>query len=488
MSNPTSDDLAPNPKQLKELQRYGGEFNWLATRTRPDLAYYTSVIASTATQHGNWCLQMCRKVLRYLLATRDQGILMKQREIPRTDPEQLTVWTDAGYGGVGTKAQTGILVSWDGACVLARSSRQATAALSTCEAEVAAAASGYVVVEGLRTLLNEWGLQCSPPLLLIDNKSALTVCGLGGTWRTRYFAVRAARIAQEHALGNVELRYCETSLMAADGLTKLASATVMDGLREVLDGNPPSLTTTAKMQLTDDTWWVASLRSWRACLGRTQTSRAKPKLMDRDGSAPPGCTGLTGAPGAQTDGECSAPPGCTSLTGAPGAPTSSAALLSIQKARQLANEFAEKTLEKDEVDEQCVLKLLQLWGFSNNRHRPNVCPEGQTTVHSDLLGLTRTRTGIWMPTNATTEHPAVAKLLNKWLSRVLETIGLNNQWKWTSITLNSGYSSKPHRDGNNFGPSIIRTFGNFEGGGLNLFTNTAQEQLDIKDPQQVVRI
>ena len=101
--------------------------------------------------------------------------------------------------------------------MLARSSRQTNSAMSTCEAEVAAAAMSFVCVEGLVGLLEEWGIPLLPPILLIDNKSALTICELGGSWRTRYFEVRAAKIAEEHQRGRVQLRYCQTDVMAADG-------------------------------------------------------------------------------------------------------------------------------------------------------------------------------------------------------------------------------------------------------------------------------
>ena len=50
MGQPDATDRPRTPTQLKDLQAYAGEFNWLATRTRADLAYYTSVIASTATK------------------------------------------------------------------------------------------------------------------------------------------------------------------------------------------------------------------------------------------------------------------------------------------------------------------------------------------------------------------------------------------------------------------------------------------------------
>ena len=55
---------------------------------------------------------------------------------------------------------------------------------------------------------------------MADNKSALTILTLGGSWRTRNFAVRAARILEEFEVDKVQLRYCKTTDMGADGLTK----------------------------------------------------------------------------------------------------------------------------------------------------------------------------------------------------------------------------------------------------------------------------
>ena len=68
MPLPDEKDTPPAAAELKALQGYAGEFNWLATRTRGDLAYFTSIIASAATKHGNWTFQLCKKVLRYCVA------------------------------------------------------------------------------------------------------------------------------------------------------------------------------------------------------------------------------------------------------------------------------------------------------------------------------------------------------------------------------------------------------------------------------------
>ena len=256
MGQPESTDQPPTPQQLKELQAFAGEFNWLATRTRSDLAYFTSVIASTATKYADWTLQLCKKVLRYLVGTVNAGI----RFPLHGDPSQMIVWSDAGYGGLGTTSQTGILISWADATTTWRSSRQATAALSTCEAEVSAGAMAFQVAEGLKYLLEEWGVVFKPTILLIDNKSALLLGENGGTWRTRYFAVRAARLQEEHQSGNLILRYCPTASMAADAMTKMGTSQILDNLREAMNCNLPAVPSDSMtVKVSDDSWWAAGV-------------------------------------------------------------------------------------------------------------------------------------------------------------------------------------------------------------------------------------
>ena len=56
----------PSADQLRALQAHGGEFNWLATRTRPDISYCTSLLASACTKQAQWCFVLAGKILRYL--------------------------------------------------------------------------------------------------------------------------------------------------------------------------------------------------------------------------------------------------------------------------------------------------------------------------------------------------------------------------------------------------------------------------------------
>ena len=59
--------------------------------------------------------------------------------------------------------------------------------------------------------------------------------------------------------------------------------------------------------------------------------------------------------------------------------------------------------------------------------------------------------------------PVIA-LCNQWLRDRLPLSHAN--WTWSTITINKGVACRKHRDKNNVGPSIIRSFGDHTGGQL----------------------
>ena len=104
------------PAALKALQTYSGEFNWLATRTRLDLSYYTSLLASACSKHSAWSLELAQKILRFLAATSDQGIVITCSG----DLNDLKAWSDAGYAGSDTRSQSGLVITWGGSVIVWR--------------------------------------------------------------------------------------------------------------------------------------------------------------------------------------------------------------------------------------------------------------------------------------------------------------------------------------------------------------------------------
>ena len=136
-------------------------------------------------------------------------------------------------------------------------------ALSTAEAELCSAALGWQVGEGVRYLLNTLSIFPKHLEVLIDNKAALTTASLGATWRTRYYAVRAQRLRQEHQAGKIVLTYCPTKLMVADTLTKLATSEVIGVLLAAMNSQLPART--MAYRTSDGSSWRRSTRLGGAC-------------------------------------------------------------------------------------------------------------------------------------------------------------------------------------------------------------------------------
>ena len=83
------------------------------------------------------------------------------------------------------------------------------------------------------------GGRLGPPALFQDNQSAFAVIESGGARRTRYFAVRAVRLSEEHRLGTIAMRDCPTTAMVAGGLAKLSSAETHAATRTAMMGGLP---------------------------------------------------------------------------------------------------------------------------------------------------------------------------------------------------------------------------------------------------------
>ena len=95
--------------------------------------------------------------------------------------DHLRVYSDAGFAGVDTHSQNGLVILWGGSILTWRSSKAALSALSTAEAELCAAALAWQVAEGIRYLLNTIGVHPKRLEVMIDNRAALTAATLGAT-------------------------------------------------------------------------------------------------------------------------------------------------------------------------------------------------------------------------------------------------------------------------------------------------------------------
>ena len=115
--------------------------------------------------------------------------------------------------------QTGGPPQYVHSAVLWRSGRQATAAASTSEAELTAGSLGTQIGIGLQCLLADWGQETYFHRSW-DNRSTLSIAHLGGTWRSRHYAIRAQAVREPLALGQTSQEDVPTDEQIADVLTK----------------------------------------------------------------------------------------------------------------------------------------------------------------------------------------------------------------------------------------------------------------------------
>ena len=82
----------------------------------------------------------------------------------------------------------------------------------------------------------------------------------------------------------------------------------------------------------------------------------------------------------------------------------------MPRSRRVANQRAVDLLaNKETIADDDVLQVLRLWLFKQNKNRQNVLPLGATSVHSDTLGLVRSRMGRVVATRFTKQYPAVSR-------------------------------------------------------------------------------
>lgn len=141
-----------------------------------------------------------------------------------------------------------------------------------------------------------------------------------------------------------------------------------------------------------------------------------------------------------------------------------------QSRRQAANELAETFLAEAEagnkITDDHAFRVLKQWVFAKSRLRMNIHAYGKSTMLSDSLGVREERLCNWGVQQVSQDYPAVTRLFVRWLKdnapRELE----GHDFAYTSIHLNSGISTRRHRDQWNYGPVLVKAFGNFTGGRL----------------------
>ncbi len=206
----------------------------IVTATRPDLAVAASQLASglSAPTDVHWRAGI--HVLRYLAGTQDL-VLHYRRTGGR-----LYAYSDASWANdsQSSKSRSGYVFMLAGAAVSWRSQKQSLVATSSTEAEYYGIAECMKEAIYLRQLMEQLGLDVSEPTVVYeDNKPAIHIATNSmTTGRSKHFRIRMHFIRDELQKRTAQLKYCNTSAMAADIMTKILSRELTERFRSILFG------------------------------------------------------------------------------------------------------------------------------------------------------------------------------------------------------------------------------------------------------------
>ena len=137
----------------------------------------------------------------------------------------------------------------------------------------------------------------------------------------------------------------------------------------------------------------------------------------------------------------------------------------IKCSRKTAEAMAGELLERSSPPLTSeVLQILNMWKFKSNPYRKNVMEDDWKFVYSDCFGMSVSRTQqLGVSTNSRNSN-SIDHVILKWMwATYPEEMSKHS---FTSVTLNSNFSARIHRDRNNSGLSLITAIGNYTGGNL----------------------
>lgn len=253
---------AEEAEQMKKVpyRRVIGLLTYLANCTRPDIAHAVNSAAQFAQNPGAIHWRAVMQILRYLCGTDHYALLFDGNEQggaaaaasaaegapPSSSVSPLTVFADANWGNCKDtrRSVTGWLIrlgnSWVDWCCR----KQATVALSSCEAEYMAVSAATQGAIWMQQLLEEMsfmesingGAKSPPvPLVLCDNKSAIAMGHTDALHsRSKHIDIRHHFIREQIERGRIALQWISTQEQVADILTKTLQPRIFIRFRDQL--------------------------------------------------------------------------------------------------------------------------------------------------------------------------------------------------------------------------------------------------------------
>lgn len=209
------------PRKLREdYQSAVGSLMYAMLGTRPDIAYAVSLVSrySANPTQAHWNAVI--RIFRYLRGTVHYELVYKG------SLQELTGYTDSDWAGDSSRRSTsGYLFNVGSGAVSWSSKRQATVALSTCEAEYIGQTQATKEAIWLKNLLNQLlrPRDSDPKATVIfgDNQGAIALAKNAQFHaRTKHIDIAHHFVREKVNDGTVDIQFVPTDKQMADGLTK----------------------------------------------------------------------------------------------------------------------------------------------------------------------------------------------------------------------------------------------------------------------------
>ena len=214
---------------------------WVASTTRPDIAYAVSILSRYLSCAGKEHYKTAIGVLQYLMWTKAYKLKMgcqADRSFANSIPDgvnaaELLTFTDASFGD--ERPMGGFLISYEGSPIHWVSKRLTCTPLSSTESEYLAATSATVAMIHMQDILEFVGPDVKPrgpTALMCDNKAATQISQNEiGTKTMKHIVRRVAWLREVIASGKMRMLFLSGEEQIADIFTKPLAATRFHKLR-----------------------------------------------------------------------------------------------------------------------------------------------------------------------------------------------------------------------------------------------------------------
>ena len=220
-------------KKLPYLELIGSLL-YLSTMTRPDIAYHMSVLCQFMHDPSPPCYDAALDLLMYVLHTRHYFLRYDgSSEAPSglshlsshlKSNHGLIAYSDASWHKTNELGYNmfGYCVYLHGGPISFAAKRLKVVALSSAEAEYAAASYTCKEIAFVRNVCDSLGIKLNgPTVLAVDNQAAIKIAeDRGASARTKHFKDSIHYIREMIDYGLVKLAFVRTNNQRADGFTK----------------------------------------------------------------------------------------------------------------------------------------------------------------------------------------------------------------------------------------------------------------------------